>query len=227
MTPWTAAHQASLSFIISQSLLKLMSIVSVMPSNHLILSCPFLLLPSVFPSIKVFSNESALLIRWPKYWSFNFSISPSNEYSGLISVGMTRSPCSPRDSQVFFSKEYLVMQNVPQPSHAFLPTLECLWICLPEPNERWKWILWPAGKQYSVMQESDGSGTPEQGYHVLDHLSFLVNKSFGCSNPLYSWKQCLSLVSAVNQLTNLGNTGMRPRFVFRRCLRCREVFLGF
>ena len=85
MTPWTAAHQASLSFTIPRSLLKLMSIKSVMPSNYLILCHPFLLLPSIFPSIRVFSNESGLHIRWPKYWSFSFSISPSNEYSGLIS----------------------------------------------------------------------------------------------------------------------------------------------
>ena len=85
VTPWNAARQASLSFTISQSLLKLMSIESVMPSNHLLLCSPLLLLPSIFPSIKVFSNESALCIRWPKYWSFSFSISPSNEYSGLIS----------------------------------------------------------------------------------------------------------------------------------------------
>ena len=84
-TPGMAAHQASLSFTISQNMLKLMSIESVMPSNHLILCCPLLLLPSVFPSIRVFSNKSALHIRWPKYWSFSFSISPSNEYSGLIS----------------------------------------------------------------------------------------------------------------------------------------------
>ena len=83
-TPWTAARQASLSFTISQSLLKLMSIESVMPSNHLILCHPLLLLPSIFPSIRVFSNESALLIRWSKCWSFSFNISPSNEYSGLI-----------------------------------------------------------------------------------------------------------------------------------------------
>ena len=83
-TPWTAARQASLSITNSRSLLKLMSIASVMPSNHLILCCP-LLPPSTFPSIRVFSNESALCIRWPKYWSFSFSISPSNEYSGLIS----------------------------------------------------------------------------------------------------------------------------------------------
>ena len=80
---WTAAHQGSLSFTISRSLLKLMSIESVMPSNHLILCGPLLLLLSIFPSIRVFSSESALCIRWPKYWSF--SISPSNEYSGLIS----------------------------------------------------------------------------------------------------------------------------------------------
>ena len=81
----TAACQASLSFTISQSLLKLMSIESVIPSNHLILCHPLLLLPSIFPSIRVFSNESALRIKWPKYWSFSFCNSPSNEYSGLIS----------------------------------------------------------------------------------------------------------------------------------------------
>ena len=84
-TPWTAAHQASLPFTISRSLLKLMSIESVMPSNHLILCRPLLLLPPIFPSIRVFSNESAHRIRWPKYWRFSFSISPSKEYLGLIS----------------------------------------------------------------------------------------------------------------------------------------------
>ena len=87
-TSWTAACQASLSITNSQSLLKLKSIELVMPSNHLILCCPLLLLPSIFPSIRVFSNESALCIRWPEYWSFNFSITPSNEYSELISVRM-------------------------------------------------------------------------------------------------------------------------------------------
>ena len=85
VTPWTAARQASLSFTVSWSLLKFVSIESVMPSNHLILCHPLLFLLSIFPSIRVFSNESALHIRWPKYWSFSFSISPSNEYSGLIS----------------------------------------------------------------------------------------------------------------------------------------------
>ena len=87
-TPWTAALWASLSITNSQSLLKLMSIESMMPSNHLILYHPFLLLPSIFPSIRVFSNESVLHIRWPKYWSFTFSVSPSSEYSGLISFRM-------------------------------------------------------------------------------------------------------------------------------------------
>ena len=93
VSPGTAAHQASLTFTSSWSLLKHMSIVSVMPSNYLTLCHPLLLLPLVLPRIRVFSNESALLIRWPKYWSFSFSISPANEYSGLIQG------CSPRDSQ--------------------------------------------------------------------------------------------------------------------------------
>ena len=83
-TPWTPACQASLSFTISQSLLKLMCIESMMPSNHLVLFCPLLLLSSIFPSFRVFSSESALQFRWPKYWSFGFSISLSSEYSGLI-----------------------------------------------------------------------------------------------------------------------------------------------
>ena len=86
--PWTAAHQASLSITNSWSLLKLMPIESIMPSNHLILCHPLLLLPSIFPSIRVFSKESVLHIRWPKYWSFSFSMSPFNEYLGLISFRM-------------------------------------------------------------------------------------------------------------------------------------------
>ena len=88
VTPWTAAHQASLSITNSRSLHKLISIESVRPSNHLIICCPLLLPPSIFPSIRVFSNESVLPIRWPKYQSFSVSISPSNEYSGLISFRM-------------------------------------------------------------------------------------------------------------------------------------------
>ena len=88
VTPWTAAGQASLSITNSWSLLKLMSIASVVPSNHLILCQSLLLLPSIFPSIRIFSNESVLRVRWPKYWSFSFGVSPSNEYSGLISFRM-------------------------------------------------------------------------------------------------------------------------------------------
>ena len=105
VTPWTAACQASLSITNSRSLLKLMFIELVMPSNHLIFCCPLLLLPSIFPSISVFSNESVLRIRWKKYCSFGFIISPSNEYSGLISWNQDRlvgSPCSPRDSKESF-----------------------------------------------------------------------------------------------------------------------------
>ena len=88
VTPWTSAHQASLSITNSRSLLEFMSIKLVMPCNHLILCHPLLLPPSIFPSISVFSNESVLCIRWPKYWSFSFSVSPPNEYSGLISFRM-------------------------------------------------------------------------------------------------------------------------------------------
>ena len=99
VTQWAAACQASPSFTISRSLLKLMSIESTMLSSHLTLCHPLLLLPSIFPSIRVFSNESALRIRWPKFWSFSFSISPSNEYSGLISFRIDWFPCSPRDPQ--------------------------------------------------------------------------------------------------------------------------------
>ena len=100
-TPWTAARQASLSSTSSLCLLKLMSIESVMPSSHLILCHPLLLLTPILPSIRVFSNESTLCMRWPKYWSFSFSISPSIEHPGLISFRMDwlDSPCSPRDSQ--------------------------------------------------------------------------------------------------------------------------------
>jgi len=110
VTPWTTAHQASPSITNSGSLLKLMSIESVVASNHLILCRPLLLLPSIFPSIRVFSNESVLLIRWPKDWSFSFSISPSNEYSGLISFRID-CPCCPRGSQESFPTPQLKSIN--------------------------------------------------------------------------------------------------------------------
>ena len=105
VTPWTAAHEAAGSISNSQSLLKLMSIELVMPSYHLILSRPLLLMPSIFPSIRVFSNESVLCIRWPKYWSFIFSVSPSHDIQDWFPLGwdlkdgVVGSPCCPRDSQ--------------------------------------------------------------------------------------------------------------------------------
>ena len=117
VTPGIAAHQASLSFTISRSLLKLMSIESVMPSNHLIFCCSFPLLPSIFPSIRVFSIESALHIRWPKYWSFSFSISPFKEYSGLLFLGLTGLiSLLPRGLSRVFSNT--TVQNVwPEPNY--------------------------------------------------------------------------------------------------------------
>ena len=139
-TPWTAARQASLSFTISWSLLKLMPVESVMPSNCLILYHPLFLLPSIIPSIRVFSNESALCIRWLKYWSFSFSISPSNEYSGLISFridwfdfhavqGMLKSHHSSKASILWCSVFFMV-----QLSHPYMTTGKtialAIWILL-------------------------------------------------------------------------------------------------
>ena len=121
-TPWTAARQPSLSFTNSQSLLKLMSIKSAITSNHLILCCPLLLLPSIFPSIRVFSNESILHIRWPEYWSFSFSISHSNEYSGLISFRIDWFDlCGPRDSQ----------ESSPTPQFKSINSLVFSFLCSP------------------------------------------------------------------------------------------------
>ena len=121
VTPWTVARQASLSITNSWSLFKFISIESMMPFNHLILCCPLLLLPSIFPSIRVFPNESVLHIRWPKYWSFNFSISPSNEYSGLISFRM--------DWLDLLQSKGLsrVFSNTTVPKHQFFSTQLSLW----------------------------------------------------------------------------------------------------
>ena len=121
-TPWTAARQAS-SKTISWSLLRLMSIESVMPSNQLILCCSLLLLPSIFPSIRVFSNESVLCIRCPMYWSFSFSICPSNEYSGLISFCLVWSPYSSMDSQESSPKPQFKSINSSALSLLYGPTL--------------------------------------------------------------------------------------------------------
>ena len=110
MTLYTATHQASLSMTNSQSLLKLISIESVIQPNHLILCHPLLLLPSIFPSIRVFSNESIFPIRWPKYWSFSFSINPSNKYSGLISFRIEIKPVNTKDVSTEYSLEGLMLK---------------------------------------------------------------------------------------------------------------------
>ena len=133
MTPWTAARQASLSITNSWSLLKLMSIELVMPSNHLILCRHLFLPPSVFPSIRVFSHGSVLRIRWPKYWSFSYSISPSNEYSGPISfrIELAGSLCSPRDSQESSPTPQLKSINSLVLSFLYSPTLTSI-------HDHWK-----------------------------------------------------------------------------------------
>ena len=120
-TPWTAAHQAFLSITNTWSLLKLMSIESMMPSNHLIFCCALLLPPSIFLSIRVFSIESILCIRWPKYWNFSFNISPSNEYSGLISVRF--------DCWISFQSKVLssVLSNTTVQKHQFFSVQLSLW----------------------------------------------------------------------------------------------------
>ena len=134
--PWTAAHQASPSITNSQNLFKLMFIELVMPSNYLILCHTLILPPSIFPSITVFSNESVLHIRWPKYWGF--SISSSNEYSGLISLKLTsslKSPCSPRDSQESSPTPQFKSINSSALSSLYVPTLTSL-------HDYWKNKLW-------------------------------------------------------------------------------------
>ena len=118
VTPWTAARQASLSITNSRSSLKLISVESVMPTNHLILCRPILLPPSIFPSIRVFSNQSVFRIRWPKYWSFSFNIRTSNEYSGLVG-----SSCSPRDSQESSPTPQIKSINSSAFSYLYSPTL--------------------------------------------------------------------------------------------------------
>ena len=125
VTPWAAAHQASLSNTNSRSLPKVMSIESVMPSDHLIFCHPLLLLPSIFPSIRVFSNKSALCIRWPKYWSFSFNIRPSNEHPGLISFTMDWLDllAVPRDSQESSPTPQFKSINSSTLSFLYSPTL--------------------------------------------------------------------------------------------------------
>ena len=136
VTPWTAARQASLYTINSRSLLKLMSIELVTPSNHLILCHPLLLLPLIFPSIRVFSKESVLCIKWPKNWSFSFSISPSNEYSGLISFRMDWFDllANPRDSQKSSPTPRFKSINSLVLSFLYGPTLTSIYDCWKNPR---------------------------------------------------------------------------------------------
>ena len=132
MTPWTAPCQASPSITNSHSLLKLMSTESMMPSNHLILCLPLLLLPSIFPSIRAFSNELLLHIRWPQYWSFSFNISPSNEFkTDLLQNGLVGSPCSPRDSQESSPTPQFKSINSSVLSFLYSPTLTSI-------HDHWK-----------------------------------------------------------------------------------------
>ena len=163
---WTAARQASLSITNSRSPPKPMSIESVMPSNHLILCRPLLLLPSIFPSIRVFSNESALHIRWPKYWGFSFSISPSNEYSGLISCRINWSPCSPRDSRVF--------SNTTVRKHQFFSAQPSLW----SNSHIHTWLLPRAWLGSSPFP-------PQKSFTVYSD-SLICTHSTGL-NPSWSW----------------------------------------
>ena len=143
-TLWTAAHQASLSITNSQSPPKLMSIESVMPSNHLILCRPHLLLPSVFPSIRVFSNESALRIRWPKYWSFSFSISPSNKHPGLIAKKSLRS--NERTAMLLFDNEYSnVLQTLKDEKYFIIYNLNIFGFIWGQFLPALSWERWQSG----------------------------------------------------------------------------------
>ena len=131
VTLCNAACPASLSFTISQGFPKFMSIEAVMPSNHLILCCPLLLMPSIFPSLSVFSNESVLHIRWPKYWSFSFSISPSNDYfrTDFLYSGLVVFPCSPRDSQESSPTPKFKSINSSMLSFLYSPALISIYDC--------------------------------------------------------------------------------------------------
>ena len=171
VTPWTAAHQASLAITNSQSLLKLMSIESVMPSNHLIFCHPLLLPPSVFPSIRVFSNESALCSRWPKYWSSSFNINPSNEYSGLISFridsldllvvqGTLKSLLQHHSSKASILRRsafFIVQLSIP-----YMTT-----VCLPENSKNGQRSL--AGYSPWGCKESDMTGRLNTHTHTHTH----------------------------------------------------------
>ena len=204
MTPWSASCQASRSFTISKSLLKLMSIKSVMLSNHLNLCLGLLLLPSIFPSIRVFSNEPALCIRWPQYWSFSFSISLFNEYSGLISfkIDWVWFPCCPRDFQEsspasqFESISSLALSFLYGPivisihdyckKHSFNYTDLCQWCfcslicCLLSPSKFPKFqflCLWSLS--YVMKYDTTTSSYPDQAFwYVISNCCYYLKTFF-------------------------------------------------
>ena len=175
VTPWTAACQASLFITNSRSLLKLMSIELVMPSNYPILCCPLLLLPSIFPSIRVFSNESVLHIRWPKYWSFSFSVSPSNEYSGLISFkidwldllavqGTLKSLLQPHSSKasILLRSSFFIVQL----SHTYMTT----------------------GKIIALTRQTFVGNVMSLLFNMLSRLVNIQKMKIMASGPITSWE---------------------------------------
>ena len=203
-TPWTARLQASLSITKSQSLLKLMSIESVTPSNHLIFCRPLLLLPSIFPSIRVFPNESVLLIRWPKYWSFSFSVSPSNEYSGLISfridqfdlldVERNSQESSPAPQFKSLSSSVLSL-FMAQLSHLYIPTRKTIALT------SWRRLLrvpWTARKSNQTILKEIIPGYSLEGLMLKLKLQYFGH---------LMWK-----ADSLQKTLMLGNTkGMRWR----------------
>ena len=200
-TPWTAAHQASLSITNSWSLLKFMSIESVMPSNHFIFCRPLLLSPSIFPSLRVFSNESALRVRWPKYWSFSFGISPSNEHSGLISFGMDwLDLLAVRGTlksllQHHSSKASILRRSAfftVQLSHPYMTTGKTRaltkWICTPKQR-----FLWHLGLQTGSLDRVLYSSWWQLCFHKCSNLRFLKTKAVSIlsSKHLSAIRGCL------------------------------------
>ena len=182
VTPWTAARQASLSITNSQSLLKLMSIESVMPSNHLISCHPLLLLPSIFPSIRVFSSESVLCIIWPNYWSFSFSISPSNEYSGLISFRIDRLDLlAVQGTLKSLLQHHSSKASILQCSAFFIVQL-----LQPHCRESTTSACWKSSRSYMM-----GTGCPWKALHPWDwRLPIELSPILFCLSQLYvQWKR--------------------------------------
>ena len=195
--PWTVAHQASLSFINSWSLFKLMSIKSVMPSNHLIHCRPLLLPPSIFPRIRVFSNESFLHIRWPEYWSFSFNISPSNEYSGLISFRMDWLDLAVRRTLKNLLQHHSSKASILWCSALFIVQLSHLYMTTGKTITLTRWTF--VGKVMSLL------------FNMLSRLviSFLPRSK--CL--LISWMLSLSAVI------------LEPKKIVSHCFHCFPIYL--